>query len=93
MREPSVHVPGDHAGMRPAMRRIGLWPAEHFADELRDMIGMMRVHRGEDRAEYGILRHMLVETGEEAVEHVGAARPVGEGRDVVLVGHVISPCG
>jgi hypothetical protein len=74
--EMPAHVTTDHMGMAAAGGRVRRAAAEHFRDESGDMLGMMRVHAGEHRRQYGIVRHFLIETLGERGQPVRAAQPL-----------------
>jgi hypothetical protein len=70
--------PRDHHGMGPAISRVEFRAAQHFDDEMRDVLGMPRIHAREDGAKQRIARCLGIEGARENREHFRTSSPFAE---------------
>ena len=73
--------------MRTAAAGVVARATEHLGDEGGDMVGVMRVHAGEDRPEDRVGRNLGVEQRGEVAERIDATCPFGESRYGVRAAH------
>ena len=75
-----AEVVAQHGGVAPEVLGVVGGTAEHLAEPLRDVVAVVAAHVPEHRLGYRVREHPVVEDVGEAVQGVGAAAPVEEGR-------------